>query len=131
MGVSIIVCTINPAVVEAVSGALDHYGPGLMVCRSSLEVLAAVRVVDVDVLILDLEMPGLNGLLLISAIEELARGLRVVVVSTKPHLDAGAVSSTGVSYVPLTSHPSGGELLSTEIARLRESLPAWTAGART
>jgi len=127
MGASIIVCTNNPVVVEAVSGALDHHGPGLMVCRSSLEVLAAAsgRVVDVDVLILDLETPGLNGLLLISAIEELARGLRVVVVSTKPHLDAGAVFSTGVSYVPLTSHPSGGELLSTEIARLRERPPVF------
>ena len=131
MGASIIVCTNNPTVVEAVSGVLDHYGPGLMVCRSSLEVLAAVRVVDVDIVILDLETPGLNGLLLISAIRELAPGLRVVVVSTKRHLDARAVSSTGVSYVPLNVHPDGAEVLWTELARVRERRPAWTAGART
>ena len=131
MGASIIVCTNNPAVVEAVCGALDHYGPGFMVCRSSLEVLAAVRVVDVDVLILDLETPGLNGLLLISAIRELAPRLRVVVVSTTPHLDARAVSSAGVSYVRLTAHTNGAEALSTELARVRESRPAWTAASGT
>lgn len=125
-----IICTNNPAVVDAVSGALDDCGPRLLVCGSSLEVLGAAQVVDADLLILDLETPGLNGLLLISAIKELAPELSVVVVSTKPHPDARAVSSTGVSYVPLTSRSSGGEVLGAEVARLRGSGPAWAADAR-
>lgn len=125
-----IVCTNNPAVVDAVFGALDHAGLRLVVCRSSLEVLGAAQVVDADLLILDLETPGLNGLLLISAITELAPTLPIVVVPTKPHLEARAVSSTGVSYVPLTSRSNGGEILSNEVARLRGSGPAWAADAK-
>jgi len=103
-----IVCTKNPAVVDVVSGALDDCGPRLLVCRSSLDVLGT---------------PGLNGLLLISAIKKLAPALPIVVVSTKPHLEARAVSSTGVPYVPLTSRSNGREILSNEVARLRSSTP--------
>ena len=91
-----IVCTKNPAVVDVVSGALDDCGPRLLVCRSSLDVLGTAQVVDADLLILDLETPGLNGLLLISAIKKLAPALPIVAISTKPHLEARAVSSTGV-----------------------------------
>ena len=118
-----IVCTKNPAVVDVVSGALDDCGPRLLVCRSSLDVLGAAQVVDADLLILDLETPGLNGLLLISAIKKLAPALPIVAVSTKPHLEARAVSSTGVPYVPLTSRSNGREVLSTEVARLRSTRP--------
>jgi cysteine desulfurase/selenocysteine lyase len=57
-----IVCTTNPAVVDAVSGALDRCGPRLLVCRSSLGVLGAAQGVDADLLILDLEaMPPYQG----------------------------------------------------------------------
>lgn len=63
----------EPAVVDVVSGALDDCGPRLLVCRSSLDVLGTAQAVDADLLILDLETPGLNGLLLISAIKNSRR----------------------------------------------------------
>jgi len=70
MGKHIIVCSNNPVVVNAVSQALDHHGHRLTVCQRGLEVLGAVGVIASDLVILDLETPGLSVPLLISAINE-------------------------------------------------------------
>jgi len=93
---------------EAASRALDQDGSRLTVCESGLEVLGAVEVMDADLLVLDLETPGLNGLLIISAIKELAPTLSIVAVSTRPEVDARAVSHKGVSYATLPSRSYAG-----------------------
>ncbi|MBI4736690.1 MAG: response regulator [candidate division NC10 bacterium] len=105
MSQHIIVCSNNPTLVDAATRVLDPHRPRLTVCESGLEVLGAVEVVDADLLILDMQTPGLNGLLLITAVRKLAPSLPIVAVSTTPQEDARAVSHTGVSYATL---PSGG-----------------------
>lgn len=95
---------------EAASRAFERDESRLTVCESGLEVLGAVEVLDADLLLLDLETPGLNGLLMISAIKELAPALSIVAVSTRPQVDARAVSHKGVSYARLPSGPNGGVL---------------------
>src|SRR5574341_1070783 len=81
MPMHIIVCSRNAMVVSALSRAFDGHGHRLTVCESGLEVLGAVEVIAADLLIVDMETPGLNGLLLVSAVKELAPGLRIVAVS--------------------------------------------------
>jgi DNA-binding response OmpR family regulator len=101
MSMHVILCSSSRELVEAASRALDQDGSRLTVCESGMEVLGAVEVVDADLLVLDLETPGLNGLLIISAIKELSPGLSIVAVSTRPEVDARAVSHKGVSYATL------------------------------
>ncbi len=108
MSMHVIVCSSSRELVEAASRAFESDGSRLTVCESGLEVLGAVEILDADLLILDLETPGLNGLLIIAAIRELAPALSIVAVSTKPQVDARAVSLKGVSYATLPSGSTDG-----------------------
>ncbi|MBI3007269.1 MAG: response regulator [candidate division NC10 bacterium] len=125
MRMPVIVCSNNSVVVDAVSRAFDHNGHRLTVCESGLEVLGAVGVVASDLVILDLETPGLSGLLLVSAVKELAPGLPIVAVSTKPDPDARAVSQKGVAVTVLPSgHEAAPHPFLTALARIGRSGPA-------
>jgi len=102
----VIACSKNAGVVSGLTQALDGQGHRLTVCESGMEALGAVEVVDPDLLILDMETPGLNGLLLVAAIKELAPGLPIVAVSTRSEADARALAQKGVAC---TTVPAGGD----------------------
>jgi DNA-binding response OmpR family regulator len=104
----VIVCSRRREVVEAISRALEQSGHRLTVCESGLEVLATVEIVEADLLILDMDTPGLNGLLLISAIKELAPRLKITAVSSRPSLDTRAVWLEGVTFATLSFGSDGG-----------------------
>ena len=106
MGVHVIICSNSLELVDAASRAFAQNGSRLTVCECGLEALGAVGIMDADLLVLDLETPGLNGLLMIAAIRELAPDLSIIAVSTRPQVDARAVSHKGVSYATLPSGPS-------------------------
>jgi DNA-binding response OmpR family regulator len=130
MSMHVIVCSKNSVVVDAVSRAFDHNGHRLTVCESGLEVLGAVGVVAPDLVILDLETPGLSGLLLVSAVKELAPGVPIVAVSTKPDPDARAVSQKGVAVAVLPSgHEAAPHPFLTALARIGRGGPALRAGS--
>jgi len=130
MSMHVIVCSTNSVVLDSVSRAVDRHGDRLTVCESGLEVLGAVGVVALDLGILDLETPGLGGPLLVSAIKELAPGLSIVAVSTKPDLDARAVSQKGVAFATLPSGPEGAPFpFLTELAQMGRGGPAGRAGS--
>jgi CheY-like chemotaxis protein len=113
----IIVCSKNPILLDAATQAFDPARFRLTVCESGLEALGAVEVVSAELLILDMQMPGLNGLLLIAAARELAPRLSIVAVSTTPQEDAKAISQRGVSYATLPSGPGiGAQALSASLA---------------
>ena len=125
MDAHIIVCSKNPVLVDAAARAFDPSRFRLTVCESGLEALGTVEVVNADLLILDMQTPGLNGLLLIAAARELAPRLPIVAVSTMPQEDAKAISQRGVSYATLPSGPGIGALaLSASLAAIgqREGL---------
>jgi CheY-like chemotaxis protein len=92
---------------EAASGAFNSDHHRLTLCESGMEALGAVGILDADLLVLDLETPGLNGLLMIGAIKELAPELPIVAVSTTPQVDARAVSHKGVLFATLSSGSNG------------------------
>ena len=115
----IIVCSKTSMLVDAASRAFESRCPRITVCESGLEVLGAVQVVDPDLLFLDMRTPGLNGLLMISAIRELAPSLPVLAVSDKPEEDARAFSHKGVSYATLPSGSQGdGQALVATLAQI-------------
>jgi|SRR3990170_596705 len=125
MDAHIIVCSKNPVLVDAAARAFDPSRFRLTVCESGLEALGTVEVVNADLLILDMQTPGLNGLLLIAAARELAPRLPIVAVSTMPQEDAKAISQRGVSYAMLPSGPGiGAQALSASLAAIgqREGL---------
>ena len=102
---NVIICSGNPAVVDSVSRAFDRGEHRQTICESGLEVLGLVGVLASDLLVLDLETPGLGGLLLIAAIRELAPGLPILAVSTQPAADARALAQKGVPLAQLGGKP--------------------------
>ena len=92
--------------------------PRVTVCESGLEVLGAVGVMHADLLVLDMQTPGLDAWLITSAIRELAPNLPIVAISAKPEEDARTFSHKGVSCVTL---PAGsgrdGEALASILAQ--------------
>jgi CheY-like chemotaxis protein len=118
----IIVCSNSRSVVDAAALAFESRQPRLTVCESGLEVLGAVEVVDADLLILDTRMPGLDGLLIVSAIRELAPSLPILAVSAMPEEDARVFSHKGVSFArfPADSE-SGVEALVAMLAQVGEA----------
>jgi DNA-binding response OmpR family regulator len=107
MSIHVIVCTNRSELVNAASRVYGCAGFRLTVCECGLEALAVAEVVDADLLILDLETPGLDCLLMLAAIQELAPALSIVAVSTKPQMDARVVSHKGVSCVTLPASSVG------------------------
>ncbi len=103
----IVICSKSLLIVDAAALAFQARQPRLTVCESGLEVLGAVEVVDADLLIMDMQTPGLDGLLIISAIRELAPSLPILALSARPEQDARAFSHKGVSFARLPSGPSG------------------------
>ena len=125
MDAHIIVCSKNPLLLDAATQAFDPARFRLTVCESGLEALGTVKVVNADLLILDMQTPGLNGLLFIAAARELAPKLPIVAVSTTPQEDAKAISQRGVSYATLPSGPDiGAQALSVSLVAIgqREGL---------
>ncbi len=97
----ILVCSNSELTLDAVSLAFQSRQPRLTVCESGLEVLGAVEIMDADLLVIDMQTPGLNGLLIISAIRELAPSLPILTVSANPEEDARSFSYKGVSFARL------------------------------
>jgi len=126
----LIVCTDNPLLVDAVSQASEG-GPRITGSESGLQVLATLDVVHVDLLVLDLETPGINPLLLTSAIRALAPALPILAVSARPPEAERDLSHKGVAFVVLPADQGawaralGAALddLGSRDARDRESLP--------
>lgn len=103
----VMLCSNSSELVDAASRVYGRAGFRLTVCECGLQTLAVAEVVDADLLIVDLETPGLDCLLMLAAIKELAPSLPIVAVSTRPQIDARAVSHKGISYVTLPSDSAG------------------------
>ena len=98
----IILCSDGTEIRERVG---DLVGPEdrLTVCESGMELLAAVQAVASDLVILDLEMHGLGGLLLISAIQELSPGSPIVAVSQDGAGEARQLLQKGIPFFRLAA----------------------------
>jgi two-component system, chemotaxis family, protein-glutamate methylesterase/glutaminase len=76
------------------AGNEDTWLPRMELCgiaRDGIEALEAVRTLAPDVLLLDLEMPGLNGLDVLEKLRAIAPGLPVIMCSA--HTERGARST--------------------------------------
>jgi CheY-like chemotaxis protein len=103
----IILCSDSSAVREAVTDRVVDEGVRLTICDSGMELLAAVKALAADLVVLDLGVHGLGGLLLISAVQELAPTIPIVAVSATDEVDARPVVQRGVPYVVLATEGNG------------------------
>ncbi len=101
----IILCSDNSAVRESVSRPFSELGDRLTICESGMELLAAAKAMAADAVVLDLGTHGLGGLLLVSAVKELAPSLPIVAVSMRSESepDVRPLLQKGVPYVRLGS----------------------------
>ena len=125
----IILCSDNSNVREVVARHLGTRDDRLSLCDSGMELLAAVRALDADLVILDLGMHGLGGLLLVSAVQELAPGLPILAVSATADVDARPVVQRGIPHMVLGADRDGDvEALLAQLAARRDAFLG--AGAR-
>jgi DNA-binding response OmpR family regulator len=103
----IILCSDSSAVREAVAVCFGNQVNRLTLCDSGMELLAAVRTLAADLVVLDLGTHGLGGLLLVSAVEELAPGLPILAVSVGADVDARPVVQKGIPHVVLGAERDG------------------------
>ena len=103
MPMHIILCSDNSSVQKLVVDGLDTHMARVTVCESGMELLAAVRSMAAELVVLDLNMHGLDGSLLASAVQELAPGLPILAVSATVETDPVAVVQRGIPHVVLDS----------------------------
>ena len=106
----IILCSDNSVVRDGFAGRIDHRAARLTVCESGMELLAAVRTLAADLVVLDLGTHGLGGLLLVSAVQELAPGLPILAISATAAVDGRPLIQKGIPHVILGAEQEG-ELL--------------------
>ena len=107
MSMHIILCSDSSAVRDTVAMRFGKHVDRLTVCDSGMELLAAVRTLAAELVVLDLGTHGLGGLLLVSAVEELAPGLPILAVSASADVDARPVVQTGIPHVILGAEQDG------------------------
>jgi DNA-binding response OmpR family regulator len=128
---NIALCTASPKVAKAVEGLIRKGKTLPTVFDSGLQLLSAVRSEPRDLVVLDLDTPGLNALFLISAIQEIAPGLPIAAVSASSDADTRLLTQKGVSFVKLNSEPLiEMRALLAEIARRSRTRSFAGAGAR-
>jgi len=103
----IILCSDSSAVRDTVAMRFGKHVDRLTVCDSGMELLAAVRTLAAELVVLDLGTHGLGGLLLVSAVEELAPGLPILAVSASADVDARPVVQKGIPHVILGAEQDG------------------------
>jgi CheY-like chemotaxis protein len=102
---NIALCTASPKVATLIEGTIRDGNIPPTVSDSGLQLLAAVRSEARDLVVLDLDTPGLNALFLISAIQDIAPGLPIAAVSASSDADTRLLTQKGVSFVTLNSEP--------------------------
>ena len=107
MSMHIILCSDSSAVRDTVAMRFGKHVDRLTVCDSGMELLAAVRTLAAELVVLDLGTHGLGGLLLVSAVEELAPGLPILAVSASADVDARPVVQKGIPHVILGAEQDG------------------------
>jgi CheY-like chemotaxis protein len=97
-----VLCSDNPLTRDLVGSILGSEDR-LTVCESGMELLATVKAIESDLVILDLETHGLGGLLLISAVQELAPGSPIVAISQDGVKDSRLLLQRGVPFFRLAA----------------------------
>ncbi|MEO0529188.1 MAG: sigma-54 dependent transcriptional regulator [Planctomycetota bacterium] len=77
---------------ESVADVLRHVGHEAKACSSGAEALATLRNSSFDVVVTDLQMPGMSGLELIREIERLRHDVQVLMVTAHASIDTAVVA---------------------------------------
>lgn len=77
---------------ESVADVLRHVGHEATACSSGAEALAALRREPFDVVVTDLQMPGMSGLELIREIERLRHRVQVLMVTAHASVETAVVA---------------------------------------
>ena len=87
----VLVVDDDPAMRESLLDNLESYGLHVITAGDGQEALEKVRETDVDIVILDVLLPVMNGLELYLKIKEIRPGVKVVLISGQQHVE-GIVS---------------------------------------
>ncbi len=110
--VKVLIVDDDVEICDTFSDILTHAGHDVHVARSGTEAFRALRRVVPDVVLLDMNLPGVSGVELLSYIRHIRRlaHARIIIVSGHPELAQSAKAVWGAD-LSLTKPVSPGELL--------------------
>ncbi len=117
-------------VLQTIKEALQFRGHSVLVAASAPEALALLANEEVDIVLADIAMPGMDGLELCGHITKNRPNVRVIIITGKPNLDVAIASIRAGAYdflvKPLTADP-----LFAAIDRADPRRPPGSTGAAT
>ena len=115
-GASVLVVDDEPTVLVAAVEAVEELGCSVTACSDGQEALQQLSERTFDVMLTDVQMPGVGGLRLLRAVRERDLDLPVVLMTATPDL-AGAVQAVEYGAFHYVMKPVGGEQLADTLDR--------------
>ncbi len=100
----ILIIDDDPAITTSVSGLLDDEGYGTVTAQSGKEGLAKAKEKEIALVLLDVYMPGMNGLEVLTALKKMAPQVGVVMISGEADIDT-AVKATKAGALDFIEKP--------------------------
>jgi DNA-binding NtrC family response regulator len=126
----VVVVDDNPAARESIALVLREAGHSVMTCGSGSEALAQVARSAVDVVVTDLQMPGMNGLELVRELMQSTSAPQVLMITAHASV-ATAVEAMRLGAFDYIEKPFDAERLEQSVARacMRRGLTTSSAAA--
>ena len=100
----ILIVDDDPAITSSISGLLDDEGYGTLTAQNGKDGLAKAKDKDVALVLLDVYMPGMNGLEVLTALRKIAPQAGVVMISGEADIDT-AVKATKAGALDFIEKP--------------------------
>ena len=100
----ILIIDDDPAITASVSGLLEDEGYGTLTAQNGKDGLARAKDKDVALVLLDVYMPGMNGLEVLTALKKMAPQVGVVMISGEADIDT-AVKATKAGALDFIEKP--------------------------
>ncbi len=100
----ILIIDDDPAITRSVSGLLEDEGYGAVTARNGKDGLAKAKDKEVALVLLDVYMPGMNGLEVLTALKKMAPQAGVVMISGEADIDT-AVKATKAGALDFIEKP--------------------------
>ena len=100
----ILIVDDDPAITASISGLLEDEGYGTLTAQNGKEGLTKAKDKDVALVLLDVYMPGMNGLEVLAALKKMAPQAGVVMISGEADIDT-AVKATKAGALDFIEKP--------------------------
>ena len=108
---TILVVDDEPNYLIVLSELLQDEGFEVLTAQSGEQALKHVREVDLDLIITDMQMPGMDGIVLLKTVKSLNRDLPVIMITAYGEVEKAVMAMQAGAYTYLTKPFNNQELI--------------------